>query len=512
MNVDFLTTRARLSANQIALIDPDKGRKWTYDDLNQRAIRLATFLLKFGITKGDRIILFSPNDVAYFDLLFACTKIGAIMVPLNWRLKPIEIKKIIEDCRPSLAFYASHHKDRLESIFEDSRMIDIDSEDYQTICEEGPLTPLPNIRVDKMNPAFIMYTSGSTGMPKGVMISHSGMIQNALNGIANWNFEQKDSTLVSAPMFHIAAFCGFAIPFLMNGSTVVIERYFNPREALDLIRNYRISHLFMVPTMYYTLVTHEAFDADALQSVRVMISGGAPASDYVQAAFANLGHTIINSYGLTEVGPNNFRILPEEVPNHPKSIGKPIMFVSTRIVDAEFQDVAPGQVGELLISGEHMCLGYWENSSESQKAFHGKYFCTGDLARQDEEGFYYIVNRKKELIITGGENVLPSEVEAVLNRHPLVKDSVVLGFDNPEFGESVAAALILDGECQEYKKVLNHYCMDHLAGYKTPKAYLILDDFPRNAIGKVDKLALQKMINDNVESLLVSKSEKVISV
>lgn len=442
MNVDFLTTRARLSANQIALIDPDKGRKWTYDDLNQRAIRLATFLLKFGITKGDRIILFSPNDVAYFDLLFACTKIGAIMVPLNWRLKPIEIKKIIEDCRPSLAFYASHHKDRLESIFEDSRMIDIDSEDYQTICEEGPLTPLPNIKVDKMNPAFIMYTSGSTGMPKGVMISH----------------------------------------------------------------------LFMVPTMYYTLVTHEAFDADALQSVRVMISGGAPASDYVQAAFANLGHTIINSYGLTEVGPNNFRILPEEVPNHPKSIGKPIMFVSTRIVDAEFQDVAPGQVGELLISGEHMCLGYWENSSESQKAFHGKYFCTGDLARQDEEGFYYIVNRKKELIITGGENVLPSEVEAVLNRHPLVKDSVVLGFDNPEFGESVAAALILDGECQEYKKVLNHYCMDHLAGYKTPKAYLILDDFPRNAIGKVDKLALQKMINDNVESLLVSKSEKVISV
>ncbi|MGT2932934.1 long-chain-fatty-acid--CoA ligase FadD [Streptococcus catagoni] len=498
MDVDFLKTRARYSSNKVAVYDPLKERSWTYSQLEKRAINLASYLLRYGISKGDRVALFSPNDISYYDLLFACTKIGASLVPLNWRLKPIEIKKIIEDCSPKLVFYASHHKDRLENIFTESQMIDVDSREYDLICEREVSSAIPHIKVDKYSPAFIMYTSGSTGMPKGVMISHNGMIQNALNGIASWNFKDTDSTLVSAPMFHIAAFCGLAIPFILHGASVVIERYFNPREAIQLIEDYQVTHLFMVPTMYYTLVTHESFNAKAFSSVQTMISGGAPASDYVQEVFSQYGHTIINSYGLTEVGPNNFRILPEEVAAHPKSIGKPIMFVGARIVDSEFQDVKQGEVGELLLSGQQVCQGYWENSAETEKAFHGKYFCTGDLARQDEDGFYYIVNRKKELIITGGENVLPSEVESVLNNHPLIKESVVLGYDNPEFGESVGAILLLEADFEDYAIHLNRYCLEHLAGYKVPKAYIVLDDFPRNAIGKIDKMQLKKMLNDAV--------------
>ncbi|WNZ88896.1 long-chain-fatty-acid--CoA ligase FadD [Streptococcus iniae] len=499
MDVDFLKTRARFSSQQVAIRDPLKGKEWTYEDLNQRAVNLAHYLLAYGISKGDRVALFCPNDIAYFDLLFACTKIGAVLVPINWRLKPIEIKKILEDCHPKIVFFASNHKDRLEKLVPDSQMVDVDDMEYDLICETKIEKELPFVKVDKYSPAFIMYTSGSTGMPKGVMISHNGMIQNAMNGIVNWNFKMSDRTLVSAPMFHIVTLCGFAIPFILNGSQLIIERYFNPREAIELISDYKITHLFMVPTMYYTLLTHESFYPQALESVKVFISGGAPASDFVQKAFKKMGHTIINSYGLTEVGPNNFRILPEEVADHPKSIGKPIMFVRARIVDKEFQDVKRGDIGELILSGEHVCLGYWENSAETQKAFHGNYFCTGDLARQDQEGFYYIVNRKKELIITGGENVLPSEVEAVLNRHPLIKDSIVVGFDNAEFGESVGAAIQLEADFADYSKELNRYCLEHLAGYKAPKAYLVLEDFPRNAIGKIDKGQIQKWLTDYVK-------------
>lgn len=495
MEIDFLKTRARLSSDQIAVIDPLKERQWTYGQLHQRAINLAHYLLKRNISKGDRVALFAPNDVAYYDLLFACTKIGAIMVPLNWRLKPIEIEKIVKDCSPKFVLYAEHHKDRIESIFAEKDRIDIDSQYYDAIFSKPISEDLPELHIDKYSPAFIMYTSGSTGMPKGVMISHNGMIQNALNGIASWNFVANDSTLVSAPMFHIAAFGGFAIPFIVNGLTVVLQRYFNPLEAIQLIENYKITHLFMVPTMYYTLLTHDSFDSKALSSVKVMISGGAPASNFVQKSFEKFGYNIINSYGLTEVGPNNFRILASEVADHPKSIGKPLMFVGARIVDENFQDVKPGEIGELLLSGQHVFRGYWENSAETEKASYGKFFCTGDLAKQDEDGFYYIVNRKKELIITGGENVLPSEVETVLNNYPIVRDSVVLGYDNPEFGESVGAAIILNADCPDYEKEITRYCLEHLAGYKVPKAYLLLDEFPRNAIGKIDKLAIQKLLN-----------------
>ncbi|MGL6299591.1 AMP-binding protein [Streptococcus iniae] len=183
--------------------DPLKGKEWTYEDLNQRAVNLAHYLLAYGISKGDRVALFCPNDIAYFDLLFACTKIGAVLVPINWRLKPIEIKKILEDCHPKIVFFASNHKDRLEKLVPDSQMVDVDDMEYDLICETKIEKELPFVKVDKYSPAFIMYTSGSTGMPKGVMISHNGMIQNAMNGIVNWNFKMSDRTLVSAPMFHI---------------------------------------------------------------------------------------------------------------------------------------------------------------------------------------------------------------------------------------------------------------------------------------------------------------------
>lgn len=500
MNVDFISTRSRISADDIALIDPLKERKWTYSEVNNRAINLAKFLLEQGVEKGDRVDLFSPNDIAYFDLLFACTKIGAYLVPINWRLKPIEISKILEDCRPSIIFYANNHYDRLDGLFPIEKMIDIDSPIYDEICETNTDTKLPKIKVDKSSPIIIMYTSGSTGRPKGVLITHNGIIQNALNAISSWNFSNTDSTLASAPLFHIAGFAGMAIPFLVNGGSVIIERYFSPTISMDYIRDYKITYLFMVPTMYYTIITHEDFDEEIFQHVKLVSSDGAPPSEFVRKRFEQMGKTVINSYGLTEVGPNNFRILPEEVIGREQSIGKPIMFVEAIIVDSDYNEVEYGEIGELLLSSHHICAGYWENSAETEKAFYGNYFCTGDLARKDKDGFFYIANRKKELIITGGENVLPSEVESVLNKHEFVKDSVVVGFNNPEFGESVGAMVILDVDYDDtIEDTLKKYCVEHLAGYKTPKHYIFVDDFPKNAIGKIDKLSIVSEIEDDIK-------------
>lgn len=299
-------------------------------------------------------------------------------------------------------------------------------------------------------------------------------------------------------MFHVVGFNDVVLPMLMIGGTIVLERYFNPQTINEWIVKYEATILIMIPAMYYAIIADPRFKPEMLDSVEMFVAGGSPPLPAVQAVFRKMGKIIINGYGLTEAPLLSFnkQVYANE---RPETIGRPVMNVRHKIVDEKLEEVELGQIGEFLVSGLNVTPGYWNLPDENEKAFHDGFFRTGDLATENEWGEITIVNRLKELIITGGENVLPSEVEAVLTKHPLIRSAIVLGYDNPQYGQSVSAAIVLNPEAlqiENYEKALNEYMLKNLAGYKTPKLYLTLEELPQNSVGKPDKLELTKLMNE----------------
>lgn len=495
MNLDWIKVRSLLTPNSTALVDPLKNREWTYKEVNIRAENLAHYLKKQGVAKGDRVALYAPNDISYFDILLASIKLGAIFIPLNWRLKPIEIKKVVKDAEPKVILYSSQISERLSLIDKSLLSLDVDSKEYNDICENPNRVEFHSESIELDWPVMLIYTTGTTGDPKGAIITHNGMVNNSMNTVMSWNITHKDITIASAPMFHIAGISGIIIPMMLIGGKVIIDRFFDGVNTNEMIKRYKPTMLFMVPTMYYGLISAKNFNKDNLESVHTFVAGGSPPLKEVVNYFVEEKIPLINSYGLTESGPNNFKLTGETALQYPFSIGYPSFFVDAKIVDDNDEEVAQGQVGELLLAGQHTFVGYWNNEEETTKAFLGAYVKTGDLAKKDENGLFYIVDRKKEMIITGGENVLPSEVEKVLNEYPGVKNSVVVGYEHPVYGQSVGAALIYDGD-KPILAGLDQHTSANLAGYKTPKQYLFLDVFPNNSVGKIDKREISRLLNE----------------
>lgn len=495
VNLDWIKVRSLLTPERVGLVDPLKKIEWTYKEINVRAENLAHYLKQQGVVKGDRVALYAPNDLSYFDVLLASIKLGAIFIPLNWRLKPIEIKRVIEDAEPKLILHSSQISERLSFVDASLLSLDVDSEEYNEICESPNHVEFKSESLELDTPVMLIYTTGTTGDPKGAIITHNGMVNNSMNTIMSWNITHEDVTIASAPMFHIAGLSGIIIPLLLIGGKVIIDRFFDGAHTNELIKQYKPTMLFMVPTMYYGLISTEKFSKDNLESVHTFVAGGSPPLKEVVNYFVKENIPLINSYGLTEAGPNNFKLTGDIALQHPFSIGYPSFFVEAKIVDENDKEVEQGQVGELLIAGQHTFDGYWNNPEETKKAFLGAYVRTGDLAKKDEKGLFYIVDRKKEMIITGGENVFPSEVEKVLNDDPCVKNAVVVGYEHPRYGQSVGAALIYDGDRSNIT-ALEQHAYDNLAGYKTPKQYLFLDTFPVNSVGKIDKREISRLLNE----------------
>jgi len=493
---DWLSERAKLSGSKTAIIEAEKGHQWTFQEMNQRAINLADYLLLRGVKAGDRVALFSSNDIAHFDYLFACTKIGAIFIPLNWRLRDTEIKQIVEDADPKLLAYSRIHKTRLTLIDENLFDLDIDSESYQEIVVSQTSKSIPIRDFPDEDTAVLIYTSGTTGKPKGAMISHMAIRHNALVSIPSWNISASDRGMTTTPMFHTAGLFCFTIPILMAGGQIIVQRFFYTDETIEIIRDFKPTKAFFVPTMCYMLADSKLFKKENFKSLKFIISGGAPLSENIFQLFADEGLPLVNSYGLTEVGPNNFFITPEIQRIKPTAVGKPILFNTVKLVDENGQEVSDGEVGQLIINSEARFSGYWNNQAETDKAIIDNFVYTGDLAKKDPEGDYFIVGRSKEMIITGGENVYPSEVENVLNKHPEVMDSVVFGLPTAQWGESVVAAIILKEANPQILDSLKPHVQENLAGYKTPKRYYFLNDFPKTPIGKIDRKALEKMARE----------------
>ncbi|SDW08338.1 long-chain acyl-CoA synthetase [Marinococcus luteus] len=498
MNYDWIKTRSDFDKVKAAVIDPGKGTEWSYQDLNIRAENLANYLQDQGVKRGDVIGIFAPNDVAILDLLFASFKLGAVFLPINWRLKSLEIESIISDSNARLIFYASNHLESLRGIPQDLIHMDVDSPEYDDIVNPENHRPFKSVDVESDDLASLIYTSGTTGLPKGVMFTYESFVNNMINTALTYKTHAGYTTIVSTPMFHVLGFNDLSLPLLMAGGTLILHRYFDGKELNDLMVKYQPDYLMLIPTMYYGMLAAGNLDIQGFKNIEFLIQGGSSPLPAVQKKFESMGYTLVNGYGLTEA-PLVMVNTPHNAMKKPMSIGKPVMYMNVRLLDENHNDVEAGEIGELAIHGKNVTPGYWNKPEETEKSFAGRYFLTGDLARQDEDGDIFIINRKKELIITGGENVLPSEVEGALSEHPLVRQTVVVGYESPEFGESVSAVVQLKEDDPDFEAKLDKHVREHLAGYKIPRMYLKVKDIPLNSTAKPDRIELQKMVNQKAQ-------------
>jgi len=336
------------------------------------------------------------------------------------------------------------------------------------------------------DPWLILYTGGTTGLPKGAILTHGSILWNAINTTVSWGLSETDVAPSFTPMFHTGGLNVFTLPLLMLGGRVILPRRFDPAQALRLLEQERPSVMFMVPTMFALVAEQPGFATADLSHLRWAISGGAPLSRETARPWKDKVRLFKQGYGLTEVGPNNFATSDVDAARDmDHTVGKLTLFAEARLVDEAGADVPDGTVGELWLAGPHMCAGYWRRPEATAEAFHDGWFATGDLACRDTEGFYRIVDRKKDMIITGGENVYPTEVEAVLSMHPSVREAAVVGMADDHWGQAVQAAVSLWPGQTASEDELREFCRENLARYKTPKRIAVLSDLPKNAAGKI---------------------------
>lgn len=491
--LDWLENRARLSPNKKAIIDEDTNKSWTYEEVNKRSSSVAGWLKSQGVKKGDRVALLSPNNISYFDLLFACGKIGAIFVPLNWRLSEHELNEILLDCSPLLLGIHQKFKNAftsLKAVVPSSFYVgDSKYEESTAQLDRGNHFD----RITELDPLAIIYTGGTTGQPKGVVLSHQSIQWNAINTVLSWNLSEADVTINYMPLFHTGGLNALSLPILMTGGTVVIGDQFTGQKVVNSIEQYSCTIILLVPTMYHLLIQTEEFQRSEFPSMKVFLSGAAPCPFHVYEAFKKKGLDFKEGYGLTEAGPNNFFIHPEEAQVKRGSVGKPMLFNAIKLIKDEGHEASINEVGELLIKGKHSFSHYWNNELATLETKKEGWIHTGDLAKKDADGFHYIVGRKKDMIISGGENVYPLEIEHWIAAHPEVDEVAVIGLPDEKWGELVTAFIVQKHPQSLDEQELKIYCERKLGRYKIPKKFISLNELPKTHVGKIDKKKLKEL-------------------
>jgi fatty-acyl-CoA synthase len=501
---DLLSSRARLTPDREALLDQNTGQRYSYTQLNQRANRAANFLRhQLNVQKGDRVSILAQNCLAYVDLVYGLAKIGAIFAPLNWRLTARELAYIVGDCQPRVLICSQDYASVLEELRPHLSVEHYISLEGASIpgamsYEDGldqasPLEPdLPPLNGD--DPYCILYTSGTTGRPKGAVLPHRQVIWNAINTVISWGLSEHDVSPILTPMFHSGGLFVFLVPLHYAGGRIILTRNFDVEQSLATIQAEKCTVILGVPTMFQMWMNSPHFERADFSFVHFFISGGAPCPIPLIKAWQNAKQVVLRQgYGLTEVGTNCFSMTDEEATRKAGSVGKPIFHSQMRLVGPEDQDIPPGETGELLIRGPHVSLGYWKNPEATREALVDGWFHTGDMARQDEEGFFYIAGRYKDMIISGGENVYAAEVEAVFREHPLVADAALIGQPDEKWGEIGVMIVVLKPGQQTKEAELQDFCRERLARYKVPKRVVIAETLPYSPYGKVIKAELKKL-------------------
>lgn len=483
--------RARSSPERVALVH--EGNTRTYAELHERVLRLASVLTGLGVGSGDRVAYLGTNHPALLETLFACGTLGAVLVPLNTRLATPELAPITEDCGASLLLYGADHSEIANELGSGGHVPLLlpvsgsDSDGYERRL--GAAAPTPRDETVQLDDTcMIMYTSGTTGRPKGVMLTHGNLTWNSVNVLVDVDLTADEVTLVSAPMFHTAALNMTCLPTLLKGGRLVISPRFHPESTFDLIERERVTWMFGVPAMFNALSESPRWaDAD-LSSIRMLEAGGAPVPDATIATYQKRGLTFLQGYGLTETSPGVLFLGESDAVRKAGSAGRPSFFTDARVIRPDLSPVMPGEPGEVVVHGPNVMRGYWGQESTTAAAHTADgWFRTGDVAVTDDEGFVRIVDRIKDMYISGGENVYPAEVENVLHAHPGVADCAVLGVPDDTWGEVGQAFVVRADGWDPATADLVAHCREHLAGYKAPKSFTFVRELPRNASGKLLK-------------------------
>ncbi|MGE5264159.1 MAG: acyl-CoA synthetase [Acidobacteriota bacterium] len=506
---DYLGRRAIYSPDKLAIVDTGKDPEWrlTFRQLNERANRFANWLESVGVGKGDRVAILARDGVEHLDCFFACSKLGAIHTALNWRLHWREAEGIIQNTTPKVLIFSDDFKDTIAELEKAvrgtphaiSHYLHIEgtgiqpSRHFEITLESGAASSATCESLEAEDIAALIFTGGTTGLPKAAQVSHRMIAWNTLNTVIH-DVTHDDVYLNVFPMFHTGGLFVYTLPQVIFGGTTILLRQFDPARVLALIERERVTVFGGVPTMYQMMTQAENWATADLSSLRFCTSGGAPLPvPLVEQYTREKGIRFKQGFGMTEFGPGIFALAPQDAIRKAGSIGRPNFFVDARVVDEDNRPLGPNAVGELVLKGPSYCSGYFNNPEASAAAVDGEgWFHTGDLARYDEEWYFFIVDRKKDMFLSGGENVYPVEIEKVLYQHPAVHMCAVVGVPDARWGEVGKAVVVLKAGQAVHEDELLNFMSEHLANYKVPRSVVFVDALPISAAGKILKRELKE--------------------
>ena len=492
--VDLLERDAALYPQRTA-VAVERGPSVTFADLRGRVCQLAAGLEAAGVGPGDRVALMADNGLVFFDVYLAVAYLGAAAVPLNTQFTDPELSCILSNAEPTLTLATSDYAERLKAIGSTGPVIDADGDAYEYLLASVPFTDLDRAAED--DTALIIYTSGTTGRPKGVCLTQRGLAFNGLTMALVQRFRPDDVFLSTTPLYHAAT--GTRVSsMLADGQTHVVLRSFSPESFFAAVAEHRVTISILVPAQLRRLLDHPGFDEADLSSLRLIVYGAAPtAGPLIRQAYERFGCGLYQGYGISECVTNLTGLLPED---HDMamagrtelldSCGRVVAGVQIELHDGKGALVAPGEVGEIWVKSEKVMAGYWRDPTQTAEALVDGWLRTGDLGRFDADGYLYIVGRAKDMLISGGVNVYPSEIEAVLHDHPAIAEAAVVGRTDPDWGERpVAFVELRPGETLHG---MSDWCRDRLAKIKVPDEFIAVDTFPRTVTGKIRKVELRE--------------------
>ncbi|MEU0264672.1 long-chain fatty acid--CoA ligase [Nocardioides sp. NPDC006303] len=487
--------RARMTPGARAFVQDDAVV--TYAEVDRLVEEVAHGLRARGVAAGDRVAFLGLNSIELAVTLFATARLGAVFLPLNTRLAPPELAWILTDAEPALLVHADDFDEAVSS--DAVAALGLPSHRFTAVGGHGlealavPSKERIDVEVGLDDVFMIQYTSGTSGRPKGVMLTHGNIAWNAFNLLVDVDVRSDEIALVTAPLFHTAALNQVLLPTFLKGGTSLIAARFDPAAAIATIERERVTLLFGVTSMYQALAQEPTWATADLDSLRSALSGGAPIPRTLLDTWQSRGLHIIQGYGLTEASPGTTMLRAGDGLDKLGSAGTPCFFTDVRVVAPGNEEAAPGQAGEVHVSGPNVTPGYWHNEAATEAAFDGPWLRTGDVAMLDDDGFLYVVDRVKDMYISGGENVYPAEVEQAVYTHPGVAEAAVIGVPDERWGEVGRAVVVRRPDSALTESELLKHLDGRLARYKIPKAVVFVDEIPHNASGKLLKSRVREL-------------------